>query len=179
MEVPFNISEALECVAEDQSQKWATRRVVTDIVSEMQQLEYFMLMFWDEGLEVFRRGIKVLQNVQICTAHSNRWLWKIGSNCNGYATRHWLQQSSNSQTYQKEFTQWQRYTRGRSECQRKFSYEEVYKEIAKNVTSPSTEFEMDFYCCQKLIDAYQRTWSLISQLIFSSFTNTYDTSSVQ
>ena len=50
----LKILEALECVAEDQSQKGDTRREANNIANKMQELEFvFMLNFWDEILQNF------------------------------------------------------------------------------------------------------------------------------
>ncbi len=59
----LKILEALECIAEDQSQKGDTRREANNISNKMQELEFvFMLNFWDDILQNFHRVSKVLQN---------------------------------------------------------------------------------------------------------------------
>lgn len=62
----LKILEALECIAEDQSQKGDTRTEAGNIANKMQELEFvFMLIFWDEILQHFRRTSKVLQNEDV------------------------------------------------------------------------------------------------------------------
>ncbi len=59
----LKILEALECIAEEQSQKEDTRREANNIENKMQELEFiFMLNFWDEILQNFHRVSKVLKN---------------------------------------------------------------------------------------------------------------------
>ncbi len=62
----LKILEALECIAEDQSQKGDTRREANNIANKMQELEFvFMLNFWDEIFQNFHRVSKVLQNEDV------------------------------------------------------------------------------------------------------------------
>lgn len=59
----LKILEALECIAEDQSQKGDTRREANNIANKMQELEFvFLLNFWDEILYNFHKVSQVLQN---------------------------------------------------------------------------------------------------------------------
>ena len=47
----LKILEALDCLAEDRSQKEDTRREANNIANKMQELEFvFMLNFWNEIL---------------------------------------------------------------------------------------------------------------------------------
>ena len=51
----LKILEALDCIAEDQSQKGDTRREANNIANKMQELEFiFMLNFWNEILQNFQ-----------------------------------------------------------------------------------------------------------------------------
>lgn len=62
----LKILEALECIAEDWSQKGDTRREANNIANKMQELEFvFMLNFWDEILQNFHRVSQVLQNEEV------------------------------------------------------------------------------------------------------------------
>ena len=57
----FNILEAVEGIAEDQSETGQTRREAKNIVNKMLELEYiFMLIFWDEIWVNVRRESGVL-----------------------------------------------------------------------------------------------------------------------
>ncbi|XP_038637303.1 zinc finger MYM-type protein 1-like [Scyliorhinus canicula] len=62
----LKILEALECIAEDQSQKGDARREANNIADKMQELEFvFMLNFWNEILQNFHRVSQVLQNEDV------------------------------------------------------------------------------------------------------------------
>ncbi|KAG7154647.1 putative Zinc finger MYM-type protein 1-like 9, partial [Homarus americanus] len=62
----LKILEALECIAEDQSQKGDTRREANNIANKMQELEFvFMLNFWNEILQNFHRVSQILQNEDV------------------------------------------------------------------------------------------------------------------
>ena len=67
----LKILEALECIAEDQSQKGDTRREGNNIANKMQELEFvFMLNFWDEILQNVLQNEDVnLKHVHICMDH--------------------------------------------------------------------------------------------------------------
>ncbi len=70
----LKILEALECTAEDQSQKGDTRREA----NKMQALEFvFMLNFWDEIFQNFHRVSKVLQNEDVNLKNTCRSIWII------------------------------------------------------------------------------------------------------
>ena len=59
----LEILQALDCVSEDQSQKGDSGREANIIFDKMQELEFvFMLHFWNDILQNFRRVSKVLQN---------------------------------------------------------------------------------------------------------------------
>ncbi|XP_038649470.1 LOW QUALITY PROTEIN: zinc finger MYM-type protein 1-like [Scyliorhinus canicula] len=62
----LKILEALEYIAEDQSQKGDARREANNIADKMQELEFvFMLNFWNEILHIFHRVSQVLQNEDV------------------------------------------------------------------------------------------------------------------
>jgi hypothetical protein len=53
-------------------------------------------------------------------------------------------------------------------------------DVPEKVTSSSTEASIRHSeCCQKLIDAYPITWTVIYLLSFNSFTHIFDISLVQ
>lgn len=66
-----NIVEALDCIAEDQTQKGETRREAENLANKMEELEFvFMLTMWDEILKHFHHTSKSIQaqelNLKVC-----------------------------------------------------------------------------------------------------------------
>ena len=58
--------EALECLADDDTQKGETRQEAEGLINRMQELEFaIMLVFWEEILQQFSRVSKAVQKVDV------------------------------------------------------------------------------------------------------------------